>query len=242
MEPSRPGSVEVLVDLPAPSCRGTYFALVEPGVVKIGTSACVSRRLIGIRTGTFRRVALLAWTSLSERYVHDRFEGDRITFLREFFRLSPELLSYINECRVTLGFLSVEEVLLWEFGGPLPLGQAPEENLALPPSWEGRISALPPASQVLVGHLLRTERFRSEKRRKLKGRVLEWLDSSEVGLLEFLTPEERATLRGVPLREGAPRMSEEEMARLGRYHTHLRWHKNPKPSCEFCSHPAPPRG
>jgi hypothetical protein len=113
-------SMEILVDLPAPSCKGTYIALVEPNVVKIGTSNCISKRLTGIRTSTFRRVALLAWTNTPEYNVHELFDADRITISREFFRVSDNLITFINDCRVALGFQEIEEVLLWEFGGPLP--------------------------------------------------------------------------------------------------------------------------
>jgi hypothetical protein len=110
----------ILVELPAPSCKGTYLVLVEPEVVRVGTSSCIRTRLGHIRVSTFRRVALLAWSTLSEQYVHESFSEDRITITRGFFRLSPRLLSFINECRVELGFEEVESILLWEFGGPIP--------------------------------------------------------------------------------------------------------------------------
>jgi hypothetical protein len=112
--------METLVDLPAPSCHGTYFALVEPEIVRVGISSCIRTRLGHIRVSTFRRVALLAWSTLSEQYVYELFREDRITITRGFFRLSPQLLSFINDCRVELGFEEVEPILLWEFGGPIP--------------------------------------------------------------------------------------------------------------------------
>lgn len=112
--------MRILVDLPASSSNGTYFVLVEPEVVRIGTSSCISDRLSNIRVSTFRRVALLAWTQYSEQYVHELFGGDRITVSRGFFRLSPGLLEFINECRLELGFEEIEAILLWEFGGPIP--------------------------------------------------------------------------------------------------------------------------
>jgi len=110
----------ILVDLPAPSCKGVYFALVEPDVVKISSSTSISRGISRLRSSTFRVVALLAWTNRSEQYVHGLFKGERITLTREFFRVSPDLLHFVNECRVVLGFQEIEEILLWEFGGPLP--------------------------------------------------------------------------------------------------------------------------
>jgi hypothetical protein len=115
----------ILVDLQPPSCKGTYFILVEPEVVRIGTSGCIRTRLGHIRVSTFRRVALLAWSNISEQYVHESFKEDRITVSRGFFRLSATLLSFINECRVELGFEEVESILLWEFGGPLPRNGLP---------------------------------------------------------------------------------------------------------------------
>jgi hypothetical protein len=110
----------ILVDLPAPSCNGVYFALVEPDVVKISSSTCISRGVSRLRSSTFRVVALLAWTNRSEQYVHGLFVGERITLTREFFRVSSDLLHFINECRLLLGFQEIEEILLWQFGGPLP--------------------------------------------------------------------------------------------------------------------------
>lgn len=112
--------MEILVDLPASSSSGTYFILVEPEVVRIGTSSCISNRLSNIRVSTFRRVALLAWTHHSEQYVHELFREDRITLTRGFFRLSSGLLGFINECRLSIGFEEIEAILLWEYGGPLP--------------------------------------------------------------------------------------------------------------------------
>jgi hypothetical protein len=162
----------ITVDLPAPSGKGTYFVLVEPEVVKIGTSICIRNRLSNIRASTFRRVALLAWTELSEQYVQGLFIEDRITLSRGFFRVTPELLLFINDRRVELGYQSIEEILLWEFGGPLP--------------YSGRA-----VSPIL----------------------------NDVTSSVNLGPEDRS--------------------RMGRYYTHLRWHKNkPKSTCEFCIHPA----
>lgn len=112
--------MEILVDLPAPSCKGVYIALVEPDVVKISSSTSINRGIGRLRSSTFRIVALLAWTDRSEQYVHGLFRGERITLTREFFRVSPDLLCFVNECRVILGFQEIEEILLWEFGGPLP--------------------------------------------------------------------------------------------------------------------------
>jgi len=146
-----------LVDLPAPATKGTYIALVEPNVVKIGVSARITTRLYNLRTNTFRRIALLAWTNTPEKEVHFQFKKDRITLTREFFWISSELLIFINECRLSLGFLAIEEVQLWDFGGPLPWSRS--------------------------------------------------VDSSQVNL---------------------------EASKLGRYHTHVRWHRVPKASCEFC--------
>jgi hypothetical protein len=161
----------IIVDLPAPSGKGTYFALVEPEVVKIGTSNCIRNRLSSIRASTFRRVALLAWTDLSEQYVHELLIEARITLSRGFFRVTPELLLFINDCRVGLGYSSIEEILLWEFGGPLP--------------YSGRATST-------------------------------FNESSSSVSLSQVSPEDRS--------------------RMGRYYTHLRWHKNkPKPSCEFCA-------
>ena len=165
----------ITVDLPAPSGKGTYFALVEPEVVKVGTSSCIRNRLTNIRASTFRRVALLAWTDLSEQYVHELFIEARITLSRGFFRVTPELLLFINKCRVGLGYPVIEEILLWEFGGPLP--------------YSGRV----------VPHTLN--------------------DGVTSVNLDQVSPEDRS--------------------RMGRYYTHLRWHKNkPKSACEFCTHPA----
>lgn len=110
----------IIVDLPAPSCKGTYFVLVEPNVVKITSSDCISRGLVRIKGGTFRSVALLAWTRTSTSYVHRLLKADRITLGREFFRVSREVLALINRYRDSLGFPEIEEVLLWEFGVPLP--------------------------------------------------------------------------------------------------------------------------
>lgn len=109
-----------IVDLPAPSCQGVYFALVEPDVVKISYSTCITRGVSRTRSSTFRVVALLAWTDHSEQYVHDLFDEERITVTRGFFRVSPRVLRFVNECRTLLGFQEIEEILLWEFGGPLP--------------------------------------------------------------------------------------------------------------------------
>lgn len=226
--------MEPLVDLPAPSCKGTYFALVEPYVVKIGTSTSIRTRVMGIRMGTFRRVALLAWSDLPEKLVHRRFDDDRITQSREFFKLSPTLFAFINECRGTIGFPSLEEASLWDFGGPLSTGIPIEEPF--PGLW-GKLSSAPQFAQVAAVQVLKTERFRSEKRHELKTRLLEWLENSEAPLLEFLTSEELATLRGVPLKEDSTPVSPEEASRRGRYYTHLRWHRKPKASCEFCTHP-----
>jgi len=142
----------------------------------------------------------------------------------------------MNECRVALGFQEVEEVLLWEFGGPLPYGLFVEENLAIPPEWVAKIQKLPGSAQLFVTQLLKTNRFRSERRRDLRDRVVVWLDESEVELHEFLTHEEAILLRGVANRKISVPISQEEKAQRGRYYIHLRWHKNkPKPSCEFCT-------
>jgi hypothetical protein len=169
--------MRILVDLPAPSCKGTYFALVEPEVVRVGISSCIRTRLGHIRVSTFRRVALLAWSTFSEQYVHESFSEDRITVTRGFFRLSPRFLSFINECRVELGFEEVEAILLWEFGGPIPYNGLP------------RVAS----AQVHPS-----------------------------GPKNKLTPK--------------------ESARMGRYYTHLRWHKNkPKDSCEFCNQSLRPK-
>ena len=116
----------ILVDLPASSSSGTYFILVEPEVVRIGTSSCISSRLSNIKVSTFRRVALLAWAQHSEQYVHELFREERITSTRGFFRLSSGLLDFINECRLKLGFEEIEAILLWEFGGPLPYEGLPK--------------------------------------------------------------------------------------------------------------------
>jgi hypothetical protein len=110
----------IIVDLPAPSCKGTYFVLVEPNVVKVTSSSCITKGLINIKRGTFRSVALLAWTKASKSYVHELLKADQITLGREFFRISRDGLDLINRCRESLGFQRVEEILLWEFGGPLP--------------------------------------------------------------------------------------------------------------------------
>ena len=115
----------ILVDLPAPTSGGTYFIVVEPEVIRVGTSSNIKTRLSNLRVNTFRRVALLAWTASSEQYVHESFWEDRITQTRGFFRLSPSLLDFINGCRVDLGFEEVEAILLWEFGGPLPYDGVP---------------------------------------------------------------------------------------------------------------------
>jgi hypothetical protein len=115
----------VIVDLPAPPSGGTYFIVVEPEVIRVGTSSNIKTRLSNIRVNTFRRVALLAWTSSPEQYVHESFVADRITLTRGFFRLSTNLLHFINKCRVDLGFEEVEAILLWEFGGPLPYDGIP---------------------------------------------------------------------------------------------------------------------
>jgi hypothetical protein len=96
--------------------------LVEPYVVKIGTSSSIHTRVAGLRMGTFRRIALLAWSDLPAKLVHRRFNDDRITQSREFFKLSPALFSFINERREAIGFLSLEEASLWDFGGPLSTG------------------------------------------------------------------------------------------------------------------------
>lgn len=188
---------------------------------------------MGIRMGTFRRVALLAWSDVPERRVHHRFDADRITQVREFFRLSPALFAFINECREIIGFSPLEEASLWDFGGPLSTGIPIEESFPAP--WE-KLGSAPQFAQVAAVQVLKTERFRSEKRRKLKVRLLEWLGDSETPLLDFLTSEEVATLRGVPLKDPT-KVSPEEAARRGRYYTHLRWHRKPKGSCEFCTHP-----
>jgi hypothetical protein len=110
----------IIVDLPAPSCKGTYFVLVEPNVVRITSSNCISKGLIRIKRGTFRSVALLAWTKASKSYVHELLKADQLTISRDFFRISIEVLGLINRCRESLGFPIVEEILLWEYGGPLP--------------------------------------------------------------------------------------------------------------------------
>lgn len=122
----------ILVDLPAPSCKGVYFALVEPDVVKISSSTSISRGISRLKSSTFRVVALLAWTNRSEQYVHGLFKGERITLTREFFRVSPGLLRFISECRVILGFQEIEEILLWEFGGPLPRERVSRPRKAAP--------------------------------------------------------------------------------------------------------------
>ena len=231
--------MEILVDLPAPSCKGTYIVLVEPNVVKIGTSNCISNRIVGIRTSTFRRVALLAWTSTPEHHVHEMLDADRITLSREFFRVSEGLLAFINDCRVALGFQEIEEVLLWEFGGPLPYGFVIEGEPTIPPEWVAKIRGLTLTIQVAVTQLLKTTRFRSEKRSYLRGRIIEWLGKSETEFSEFLTREELSLLRGVaPGKISAP-VSPEESVKMGKYYTHLRWHKNkPNPLCEFCTQSA----
>ncbi len=228
--------MDVPVDLIAPSCGGTYLALVEFGIIKIGASTCISSRLVSVRTATFRRVALLAWTSIPEGQLHSRFEGDRVTYCRDFFRLSEDLLSFINECRVVLGFDPLEEVQLWEYGKPIPLGD-PFESDSL--SWGSKLTLLSKSTQMAVLKLLRTERFRSEKRSALKDRLIEWISESDLGLPEFLTPVELATLRSSTHTESS-KITPEEMSRMGRYYTHLRWHKKPKPSCEFCNPREPP--
>lgn len=230
--------MDPIVDLTAPACSGTYLALVEFGIVKIGTSTCISSRMVNIRASTFRRVALLAWTNIPERQVHSRFEADRVTYCREFFRLSGGLFTFINECRKALGFQSLEEVQLWEFGKPLPLG-SPLEVDPLPSEWGTKLTSLSKSTQVSVIQILKTERFRSDRRRVLKTRIVEWISNSNLGLSEFLTPLELATLRSVTPSEPS-KISPEEMSRMGRYHTHMRWHKKPKPSCEFCTPPEPP--
>ena len=120
----------ILVDLPAPTSGGTYFIVVEPEVIRVGTSSNIKTRLSNLRVNTFRRVALLAWTASSEQYVHESFWEDRITQTRGFFRLSPSLLDFINGCRVDLGFEEVEAILLWEFGGPLPYDGVPRAGRA----------------------------------------------------------------------------------------------------------------
>lgn len=235
-------SMEILVDLPAPSCKGTYIALVEPNVVKIGTSNCISKRLTGIRTSTFRRVALLAWTNTPEYNVHELFDADRITISREFFRVSDNLITFVNDCRVILGFQEIEEVLLWEFGGPLPYGLIVEGGLTLSPEWVAKIRSLSLTLQVSVTQLLKTIRFRSESRSYLRDRVVEWLSKSGPELNAFLTREELNLLRGVAPSKISEPVSPEDRVRRGKYYTHLRWHKNkPKPSCEFCTQSAVPQ-
>lgn len=226
-----------LVDLPAPPSRGTYLVLVEPEVVKIGTSGSIRQRVLTLRTATFRRIALLAWSTAPEKQVHSRFSEDRITSVREFFRLSPQLLTFINECRESQGFQRIEEVQLWEYGGPLPPSGLVEEPIGLVGA---KLQSAPAFAQTAIPRILRTERFRSEERRALKLRLKDWLQSDAL-LHEFLTPTEMVLLRGrAPRESDSPLLSPEEASRAGRYHTHLRWHRNPKPTCEFCTQPADP--
>jgi len=228
-----------LVDLPAPNFGGTYFVLVEPEVLKIGTSNCISSRVSSIRSASYRRVAFLAWTKFSEKQVHSRFESERITYLREFFKLSSRLLSFINECRVELGYSSLEEVQLWEFGGSLPRGNRVEISHSLSSAWDEKLKELPTVIYDSLIRILKTERFRSERRRELKGRVIEWLLNSDLDIKEFLTFDEMNILRGSTLK-GPREVDPEELSKNGRYYTHLRWHKKPKASCEFCN-PLEPR-
>lgn len=227
-----------LVDLPAPPTQGTYLVLVEPEVVKIGTSGSIRQRVLTLRAATFRRIALLAWSLSPEKQVHSRFSEDRITSVREFFRLSPKLLSFINECRESQGFHPVEEVQLWEYGGPLPSSGLVEEPIQA--LVDVKLRSAPAFAQTAIPRILRTERFRSEERRALKGRLKDWLQSDAL-LHEFLTPSEMTLLRGrVPQEREGVLLSPEEASRAGRYHTHLRWHREPKPTCEFCAPQADP--
>jgi hypothetical protein len=225
--------METLVDLPAPLCKGTYVVLFEPDVVKIGTSNCIQKRVTGISTSTFRRVALLAWTDASEQSVYRRFKSDRITVCREFFRLSQDLLSFVNRCREDLGFSSIEEVQLWEFGGPLPQGLDPIES-GIPFAWEDRLRSLSSDVRPLVFFLLTTARFRDQDRRDLRDKLVRWLDGPDVELTSVFTELDLATLRSTRLTQKSPTMGYEERSKLGRYYTHLRWHLSPKSTCEFC--------
>jgi len=112
--------MDSLIDLPAPPFKGSFVVLVEPEVVRIGEARCVQTRVASISAGTYRRVALLAWTKAPVYEFHRRFRSDQITPCRDFFRLSEPLLNFINDCRVSLGFSRVDLVQLWEFGGPIP--------------------------------------------------------------------------------------------------------------------------
>jgi len=106
-----------LIDLPVPDLRGTYFILVEPDVVRVGSGNLSVRWMRRLRTSTHRRIALLAWSNYPQKSPQLSFGEDWIT--GEFFWLSANLLTHINKCRVSAGFPSVEEFELWEFGVPI---------------------------------------------------------------------------------------------------------------------------
>lgn len=218
-----------MIDLTAPRDKGTYIVLVEPTVVKIGASGNIANRVKTIRGCTFRRVVLLAWSNAPEREIHRRFVKERVVPNREFFWLSEALFEFVNESRQYLGFPLILETDLEGYGEPLAeTSMSVEEDL--PEAWEVKLWALPKTLRLHVGRLLATKTFRSQERKELRDILANWASSPDVDL-PFLTSDQWAILRGFTPKDP---QSPEDQARLGRCHTHLRWHRNPKAGCEFC--------
>lgn len=194
--------------------------------MRIGTGTVLRSKVHALRMGTYRRIALLAWGALPVQTLNDRFQADRITKLREFFRLSPELLECVNQCREKLGFHGLILDDLSAFGDSL---EDPSDQLPWAPAWVERLSTLAEHHQIALRRLLSAMNLRSEERRSQRDRLLEWLEG----------PADKAPdLESFGLKAAADsRLLAEEQSRQGRFHTHRRWHKQPNPSCEFCINP-----
>jgi hypothetical protein len=82
-----------------PSQPGTYIALFEENLVKIGRSVCISQRFKGFLTTRPVPPPLLVWTTLEESDLHHQFQPYRKSSNQEFFWLLPPLLDFINERR-----------------------------------------------------------------------------------------------------------------------------------------------
>lgn len=80
---------------------GTVYFFTDGENIKIGyTSGDVFRRLHQLNTGSPCQLYLLGYiagTKKTEHELHAKFEKDRLRMNGEWFRGSPELISYINE-------------------------------------------------------------------------------------------------------------------------------------------------
>lgn len=165
-------TTEPTSEIAAPSCTGVYaFYLVGSEFVKIGytRSGSIADRRKAIAQGVPFRVILVGWTHGGrelEHKLHVRLRPYRVEGLenREFFYLTPEVRSCINEMRSRLGL-------------------APWENQkATPPiTLEGlrRVESLPLRQRVIALKLLKASYFVLAVRRKAHEHLRCWMASTD---------------------------------------------------------------